>query len=205
MKPIQLISMFSFLMAVGLAYTAEENVTDHKHNHDVELNHMDEDDHGTHQDHGDGGHTYTVGEPTTAAVSGQNVRVEIFDSPTMRYKFSPPIKKILSGSVIHFDILNKGAIAHEFSIGNSQDQVKHAEMMRKMPNMIHADPNSITLQPGETRQLHWKFIGEDLVVFACNIPGHFEAGMFTNVPIVPVIDTSTSDDDRDTHSGHTHE
>ena len=118
---------------------------------------------------------------------------------------TPPIEEITNGSVIHFDVINKGAIAHEFSIGNRQDQIEHAEMMREMPNMIHDDPNSITLKTGETRQLHWKFIGDELVVFACNIPDHFEAGMFTNVPIVPVADTSTSGDDHETHSGHAHE
>jgi len=206
MKPIVFISLFSILIATSFACTAEEKVTDHNHSADHKINHTENDNHATHQDHDEGnGHTYTVGKPATAEVNGQSVTVEIFDSPTMRYEFSPPIEEIMSGSVIHFDILNKGAIAHEFSIGNPQDQIEHAEMMRKMPNMIHADPNTITLQPGETGQLHWKFSGDELVVFACNIPGHFEAGMFTNVPIVSVAGTSTSGNEHNTESGHAHE
>jgi uncharacterized cupredoxin-like copper-binding protein len=68
-------------------------------------------------------------------------------------------------------------IRAEFSIGNAEDQVKHANMMQKMPDMKHSDPNTVSLAPGESAKLSWKFMGKDTVVFACNIPGHFEAGM----------------------------
>ncbi|MDH3219117.1 MAG: hypothetical protein OEO19_06245 [Gammaproteobacteria bacterium] len=50
-------------------------------------------------------------------------------------------------------------------------------MMQKMPDMKHNDPNTVSLAPGESTSLTWKFMGKDTVVFACNIPGHFEAGM----------------------------
>jgi uncharacterized cupredoxin-like copper-binding protein len=72
---------------------------------------------------------------------------------------------------------NDGSIQHEFSIGNAEDQVKHAIMMQKTPDMKHSDPNTVSLPPGESTTLSWKFMGTDTVVFACNIPGHFEAGM----------------------------
>ena len=44
--------------------------------------------------------------------------------------------------------------------------------------MVHHDGNTVTVKPGETKELTWKFKGNSDVVFACNIPGHFEAGMF---------------------------
>ena len=50
-------------------------------------------------------------------------------------------------------------------------------MMRQMPNMVHDDPNTVTVEPGQTRELTWRFDGEQPVVFACNIPGHAEARM----------------------------
>ena len=56
-------------------------------------------------------------------------------------------------------------------------------MMRKMPNMDHEDPNTVSLAAGETARLSWRFMGDDAVVFACNIPGHFEAGMKYVLPI----------------------
>ena len=93
MKPIVFISLFSILLATSFACTAEEKVTDHNHSADHKINHTENDNHATHQDHDEGnGHTYTVGKPATAEVNGQSVTVEIFDSPTMRYEFSPPIE-----------------------------------------------------------------------------------------------------------------
>jgi len=43
--------------------------------------------------------------------------------------------------------------------------------------MKHNDPDTVSLAPGELAKLSWEFMGKDRVVFACNIPGHFEAGM----------------------------
>lgn len=56
-------------------------------------------------------------------------------------------------------------------------------MMREMQAMKHADPNAVTLAPGESARLAWRFLGNDEVVFACNIPGHVEAGMKYTVGI----------------------
>jgi len=50
-------------------------------------------------------------------------------------------------------------------------------MMQNMPDMKHNDPNTVSLAPGKSAKLSRKFMGKDTVVFACNIPGHFEAGM----------------------------
>ncbi|MGB5121546.1 MAG: copper-binding protein, partial [Vibrio fluvialis] len=35
----------------------------------------------------------------------------------------------------------------------------------------------VTVQPGKAKQLMWHFQGDNHVEFACNIPGHAEAGM----------------------------
>ena len=43
--------------------------------------------------------------------------------------------------------------------------------------MQHQDPNTVSLAAGESALLSWHFPGKDNVVFACSIPGHFEAGM----------------------------
>lgn len=55
--------------------------------------------------------------------------------------------------------------------------------MRQMPDMVHQDGNTVTVKPGETKVLTWEFNGEIDVIFACNVPGHFEAGMFKAVDI----------------------
>jgi uncharacterized cupredoxin-like copper-binding protein len=43
--------------------------------------------------------------------------------------------------------------------------------------MAHDLPNSITLEPGETGQLTWRFGDAGTLEYACHEPGHFDAGM----------------------------
>jgi uncharacterized cupredoxin-like copper-binding protein len=134
---------------------------------------------GTHE-HGHGGGKFSVGEPGKGT---PDRRIKVSMRDTMRFIFEPELNSLRHGETIEFIVINDGVIQHEFSIGNAEDQVKHAEMMRKMPNMDHEDPNTVSLPAGETSRLSWKFMGDDTVVFACNFPGHFEAGMKHMLPI----------------------
>lgn len=128
---------------------------------------------GTHS-HSHDNMKYSVGEPGKGTPD-RIISVSMQD--TMRFDFAPELGALKQGETIEFHVKNDGSIRHEFSIGNSEDQVKHALMMQKMPDMKHSDPNTVSLEPGESATLSWKFMGADSVVFACNIPGHFEAGM----------------------------
>ena len=119
---------------------------------------------GTH----DHGHAYSVCAPS----SDEPDRVfSVSMRDTMRFVFDPEFTELHAGEVIRSDVSNDGAILHEFSIGNAAEQVEHAKMMRKMPNMKHEDPNTVSLPPGASASLTWRFEGKDSVVFACNIPG----------------------------------
>ena len=128
---------------------------------------------GTHS-HGHGDMKFSVGEPGKGTPE-RVISVSMQDS--MRFVFKPELGELKQGETIEFQLRNDGSIQHEFSIGNAEDQIKHAQMMQKMPDMKHSDPNTVSLLPGESTTLSWKFMGKDTVVFACNIPGHFEAGM----------------------------
>lgn len=131
--------------------------------------------------HDHGGASYSVGEPADAAEADRTVEVVMSD--VMTYTFTPDLSSINNGEVINFVVINDGKINHEFSIGNAEDQKEHATMMAQMPNMVHDDPNTVTVQPGQSKSLAWRFQGDDLVVFACNIPGHYQAGMFKKTGI----------------------
>lgn len=58
--------------------------------------------------------------------------------------------------------------------------------MRKMPKMDYQNPNTGLLSPGETARLSWQFTADDTDAFACNIPGHFKAGM-KQVSLIAVV------------------
>lgn len=127
-----------------------------------------------------GGNVSSVGIAAQASEATQTIHVTASDD--MRFTFSKPLM-VREGEVIRFMIKNIGKIAHEFSIGDEEEQKAHQEMMRKMPDMVHNDANTITLAPGKSGEITWKFTGAHEVVFACNIPGHYEAGMYKKVAI----------------------
>ncbi|MCT7656414.1 hypothetical protein MBH78_20890 [Oceanimonas sp. NS1] len=46
-------------------------------------------------------------------------------------------------------VSNRGRLEHELVLGNLVMLQQHAEMMREMPHMDHAEPNMISLKPGQ--------------------------------------------------------
>jgi len=140
-------------------------------------------DHSMEQEHVHSESAGPVGSPAPPSTAKRTVQVSLTDQ--MRINFSEDLTAIKSGTVIQFVVTNEGKIPHEFSIGNQAEQQQHAQMMREMPGMTHADGNTVTVQPGATRALTWNFEGDDTVIFACNIPGHYEAGMFQKASLNP--------------------
>ncbi|WP_261397094.1 cupredoxin family protein [Photobacterium rosenbergii] len=118
-----------------------------------------------------------VGMPAPANQATQTYNVILTDDMKMQFEPSLSIKQ---GDVVRFVVANKGQIPHEFSIGSIDEQAKHREMMRAMPDMEHHDGTTVTLAAGETAEMGWHFMGQNFVEFSCNIPGHSEAGMKRN-------------------------
>ncbi|MBP1681093.1 MAG: cupredoxin-like protein [Proteobacteria bacterium] len=133
-------------------------------------------DHSTHN------HTMmsTVGKPSDASKATKTIKVDLLDS--MKFEFHSKMN-IKAGDIVRLVVTNKGVIDHEFSIGSEKEQKAHLEMMKQMPNMVHSDGSTITVKPNETKELTWKFTKRDTVMFACNIPEHFEAGMHHTIVI----------------------
>jgi uncharacterized cupredoxin-like copper-binding protein len=86
------------------------------------------------------------------------------------------------GETVRFVFINKGEQPHEFSIGDAATEEAHRKMMQDMAGMSmeamgHSEPNVISTEPGETRELVWTFTEAGDFEFACNYPGHAEVGM----------------------------
>jgi len=91
---------------------------------------------------------------------------------------------IKKGDIIKFVVMNKGKIPHEFGIGSIEEQTAHRKMMQSMPGMKHEDGATVSVEPGKSKDLIWHFMGDATTVqFACNVPGHFEAGMHSEVKL----------------------
>jgi uncharacterized cupredoxin-like copper-binding protein len=118
------------------------------------------------------GATHTDGAPGKAADVKRVVTIEARDTA-----FNVKQIQVRAGETIKFVIVNKGQLAHEFSIASPKEQEAHRAMMRDMPDMVHEEPNLVTVKPGETKELIWRFGKDTEIEFACNVPGHAEQGM----------------------------
>jgi uncharacterized cupredoxin-like copper-binding protein len=119
---------------------------------------------------------FSAGEPGNPRQPFRTVEVKMHEGPgTM--SFTPARLEIRRGEQVKFVISNAGALAHEFVLASTEDNLKHAELMRKYPDMEHDDPNGKTVQPGGKTEILWRFTKAGTFEFACLIPGHREAGM----------------------------
>ena len=107
--------------------------------------------------------------------------IEMIMDDTMH--FTPMQISVKTGETVRFFIKNAGKVTHEMVIGTMTEMNEHAEMMKKMPDMKHAEPNMITLAPGKVGGLVWQFDRAGTVDFACLIPGHMQAGMVGKVEV----------------------
>lgn len=122
---------------------------------------------------GDGGHAQGVGKPGDPKRVSRTIQLLMSDD----MKFSPAKINAKRGETIKFVVRNDGQMKHEMVIGSMAELKEQAEMMRKMPGMEHAEPNQVTLDPGQAGDLVWQFTKAGSFDFACLQPGHFEAGM----------------------------
>ncbi|MBE4573285.1 copper-binding protein [Vibrio navarrensis] len=121
-----------------------------------------------------------VGMPAKGAKPDKVVHVILSDDMKITFKKEVTIEP---NDVVQFVVMNTGKIDHEFSIGSAAEQLKHREMMKQMGNHTHDSGSTVTVQPGKAKQLLWHFHGDNKVEFACNIPGHAEAGMVKSIEL----------------------
>lgn len=89
---------------------------------------------------------------------------------------------VKAGETVRFVLINKGEQPHELSIGSADEMAEHRQMMvdmagMDMSEMHHNEDNSVSTEPGETKELIWQFGKAGTYEFACNYPGHSEIGM----------------------------
>lgn len=100
---------------------------------------------------------------------------------TMR--FEPAALSVKQGETVKLIAKNVGKVKHELVLGTDAELKEHAELMRKFPGMEHSDPNMVTVEPGKTGEVIWRFTRAGTFTFACLQPGHFEAGMLGKVTV----------------------
>ena len=142
--------------------------------------HSDDHDHGHDHNHQ---HSFAAGQPGTEDNVDRVIRVEASD----RMRFNPDDWAIQPGETIRFVVTNTGQMPHEFVIDTVKGNADHREtMMEAMAEggmMEHDDPNAVSVAPGETDELIWSFTETGTFEAACNIPGHYQAGMNAEIKV----------------------
>lgn len=128
------------------------------------------------------GEHYSAGTPGNPKKPARVLEVTMRDSDG-KMEFVPDHIDVKKGDQVRFIIKNDGALKHEFTLASVADNNKHAELMKKYPDMEHDDPNAKSVDPGKTAEILWRFSKGGTFEFACLIPGHREAGMRGTVTV----------------------
>lgn len=150
---------------------------------------------GHHHDHG-----ASIGEPGDRAEVTRTVNVDMTDS----MRFVPASIDAKQGETIRFVVKNSGQLKHEFVLGTAAALKAHYEVMKKFPEMEHSDPNQVTVQPGKTGEVVWRFTKAGQVQFACLQPGHYDAGMKGQVKVASNKGAAKTSTKTGAHAGHLH-
>jgi len=135
------------------------------------------------------------GEPGKASSVSQTIELQMHDN-----YYSQEAVTVKKGETVRFIVKNTGDLVHEFNIGTPAQHAGHQEEMEMMVDhgileadkinrhmmsmdmgggktMEHNDPNSVLLEPGETKEVIWLFSDSATLEYACNVPGHYDLGM----------------------------
>ncbi|MCU1727917.1 cupredoxin family protein [Pseudomonas sp. 7P_10.2_Bac1] len=146
---------------------------------------------------------FDFGHSAPAASATRTVEVDMTD-----IAFNAKTLDVKAGETVRFVLVNKGQLLHEFNLGHAAMHAEHQKEMldmqqnglltavginhknmdhgsMDMPGMKHDDPNSVLVEPGKTAELTWTFAKADNLEFACNVPGHYQAGMVGQLKIAP--------------------
>ncbi|RTL46310.1 MAG: hypothetical protein EKK53_04615 [Burkholderiales bacterium] len=146
-----------------------------------------------------GGHVHDgedIGKPGVAAKASRTVQIDMTDA----MRFTPASVDVKQGETVRFVVKNSGQVKHEMVLGTEKELKEHYEVMKKNPEMEHADPNMVTVAPGKTGEIVWQFTKAGKIDFACLQPGHYDAGMKGAVNVAGKAGAAKSDG----HADHKH-
>ena len=127
------------------------------------------------------------------------ITVKMFDN-----YYDPNQITVKKGETVKFIVKNMGELVHELNIATKEMHIQHQPEMAKMVEheilladridknkmkkiakmnhaMAHKHANSVLLEPNDTGEIIWKFSTSAKLEIACNVPGHYEAGMIAKI------------------------
>jgi uncharacterized cupredoxin-like copper-binding protein len=125
---------------------------------------------------GHGHADFSAGEPGDPKKPAKAVQVTMRELDG-KMVFIPDRIEVRKGEQVRFLLRNSGELEHDFVLATTDENLKHAEQMKKFHDMEHDDPNGKRVNPMKTSEIVWSFTKAGQFEFGCLIPGHREAGM----------------------------
>ena len=106
--------------------------------------------------------------------------------------FKPKTLEVAKGEEVEFAFTNDGKIRHEAYIGTPEEQADHEKEMAEAGedsggHDAHGggsgDNNKITVEPGKSGDLTYRFDKAGTYEIGCHEPGHYAAGMKITVNV----------------------
>ena len=121
------------------------------------------------------------GEPGNARDVTRTIELSLRDTMIV----VPARLDVIQGQTVRLRIKNSGKMTHEFVLGTRADIAEHWQMMKAMPKMRHVEANAVSVAPGATAEIVWRFSESGKFLYVCLLPLHWEAGMQGVVSVSP--------------------
>lgn len=123
------------------------------------------------------------------ASTGGDVEITMIDNA-----FEPTALDVKLGDEITFRFRNDGELDHDAIIGTDDDQADHEQEMNgeraagedhgtAMGHEADKDTDAITVPPGKTGELTYRFEKAGTILIGCHEPGHYKAGMKATITV----------------------
>ncbi|MBD9427733.1 cupredoxin domain-containing protein [Pseudomonas sp. PDM15] len=160
----------------------------------------------------DGGH-FAFGQPAAAAKAARTVEIVLgdmyYEPASVQVKAGETVRFVLKnhGNLLHEFSLGDAAMHAEHQkhmlmmqqmgmIGENgiqpmdHSKMDHSKMGQGMAGMDHGkmahdDSNTVMVPAGKSAELTWTFKKATGLEFACNLPGHYQAGMAGKLNVQP--------------------
>lgn len=99
---------------------------------------------GEHAGHAQRDEGWSTGEPGDAKKPARVVQVTMTEA-NGKMLFAPAKVEVRKDEEIRFVLRNGGELEHEFILGTTEENLRHAASMSRNPDMEHDDPNAVRL------------------------------------------------------------
>jgi uncharacterized cupredoxin-like copper-binding protein len=142
----------------------------------------------------------TIGQPGTVADASRTIAITLTDMA-----IDPTKIAVHPGETVRFQITNKGQLLHSFVIAGKDGHGERQAMMGMMLDhgmitdtatvpammnmkhdghaMAHDHTGLVLVEPGKSAELVWHFPQGGVIEAACDMPGHYEAGMVSTLTV----------------------